>query len=200
MKLNKVENRIFQLAKPFLSVMNNDAHTQDAVDLAFRLLGAEDGERDLVIPAVILHDVGWSKVPEDLHLLTRKPGSDKGLTRMHEVEGVKIARSILDKMADHHLPVDEILEIINGHDTREKAVTIHDGIVKDADKLSRYSMTFWDIVQRSGIDPAELCDRLESRAREWFFLPLSKEIAEEKLRQRRHEIAVHSEGIPLTQG
>ena len=79
---------------------------------------------------------------------------------MHKEEGVKIARSILDKLADYLLPVDEILEIINGHDTREKAVSVHDGIVKDADKLSRFSMTFWDIVQRSGIDPAELCDCL----------------------------------------
>jgi HD superfamily phosphodiesterase len=194
MDLNRIENRIFQLALPFLSIMNNDAHTLDAVDFAFRLLATENGERDIVIPSLILHDVGWSKVPKDLRSLTRKPGSDKSVTRMHELEGVEIARNILDNLADHYLPVDEIIEIINGHDTRVKAISIHDEIVKDADKLSRYSVAFWDIVQRSGIDPEELCVSLESRAREWFFLPLSREIAEENLRQRRREIGRPREG------
>jgi hypothetical protein len=173
--------------------MGNDLHTQDAVDMAFRLLATEDGERGIVIPAVILHDVGWSKVPEKMRMLVRKPGSDNRITRMHEVEGVKIAGSILDKIFDHHLPIDEILEIVNGHDTREEAISIHDSIVKDADKLSRYSMTFWDIIQRSGIDPAKYCDDLALRGLKWFFLPRSREIAQEKLRQRRQEIGLPRE-------
>jgi len=61
------------------------------------------------------------------------------LAKVHELEGAKIARAILEKM--HHPPerVNEIFRIIQGHDSRKKPITTSDRIVKDADKLTRYS-------------------------------------------------------------
>ncbi|MFC1862920.1 HD domain-containing protein [Thermodesulfobacteriota bacterium] len=195
MSLNETEKKIYQLAKPFLCVMDNDLHTQDVIDLSFRLLSKEGGERNIVIPAAILHDVGYSMVPEEIRVSGRRPGGDIKLVRMHESEGVRIASDILDKIADDSLPVNEILEIIDGHDTRKDAISINDKIVKDADKLSRYSATFWIIVERARIDPKTLCKNLESRAQKWFYLPSSREIANEKLIQRMEEIIERNEKV-----
>lgn len=188
MDLNEVEKQIYGLARPFLCVMNNDSHTRDMLDLALRLLSGEGGERDVVIPASILHDVGWSRVPEKLRLKARAPDRIIRLVRIHEVESVRIAENILAEVAGDSLPVAEILEIIDGHDTREEALSLNDKIVKDADKLSRYSIGFWDIIEWSGIDPRKLLRGLESRAEKWFYLPRSKEIAHEKIPQRWKEI------------
>lgn len=188
MKLNETENNLFRLAKPYLIVMNNDSHTQDVLDLAFRLISKEGGERDIIIPAAILHDVGWSEVPEEMRLEARTPKRDIRLARMHERASVKIAKKILAEAVNDSLQVTEILEIIDGHDTREEALSLNDKIVKDADKLSRYSEIFWDIIRWAGINPKILYRGLESKTEEWFHLPSSREIAHEKLLQRRQEI------------
>lgn len=188
MDLNEIEKKIYQLAKPFLRVMDNDLHTQDVIDLSFRLLSMEGGERNIAIPAAILHDVGYSMVPEEIRLSGRRPDGDINFVKQHELEGVRIATDIFNEIADDSIPVNEILQIIDGHDTRKNAISINDKIVKDADKLSRYSATFWVIVEREGIDPKIFYKHLEFKAQEWFYLPNSREIANEKLIQRMEEI------------
>ena len=63
------------------------------------LLAEIGGDEDIVIPAIILHDVGWKKVPENLQLRAFGPrATSRELNRMHEVEGVKIAGDILKKV------------------------------------------------------------------------------------------------------
>ncbi len=188
MDLNKIEKQLYQSAKPFLSVMDNDSHTLDVLELAFRLLSGEGGERNIIIPAAILHDVGWSEVPEKIRLEARSPTRDIRLARIHELEGLKIAKNLLDKASNKDLPVVEILKIIDGHDTRKEAISLNDKILRDADKLSRYSALFWDITEWLETDPQTLYKGLESMAGKWFYLTLSKDIAHEKLIQRREEI------------
>ena len=67
--------------------------------LAFELLEREGGDEDVVIPAIILHDTGWKRVPADLHLKAFGPNTSRPeLNRLHEVEGVKIAEEILQQV------------------------------------------------------------------------------------------------------
>ena len=66
-----VFKQIYQLARPYLNTRYNDVHTEMSMQLAYRLLRAEGGQEDAVIPAIILHDVGWQKVPAALHLTHR---------------------------------------------------------------------------------------------------------------------------------
>lgn len=82
---------IFQLAKSYLNIRRNDIHTEIAYRFAVRLLESEPGDASVAIPAIICHDVGWSKVPKELHLKAFGPTSDPALTRLHEIEGVKLA-------------------------------------------------------------------------------------------------------------
>ena len=50
-----VFDQIYQLARPYLNTRHNDVHTEISIQLAYRLLRAEGGQADIVIPAIILH-------------------------------------------------------------------------------------------------------------------------------------------------
>ena len=100
---------------------------------ASKILKEENGNEKVVIPAVLLHDVGWKVIPEDLHLTAFGPNmSNPELRRVHEVEGAKIARTILEEL--HYPPGDvkEICQIIRGHDIRKRSISFNDRIVDDA--------------------------------------------------------------------
>ena len=92
------------------------------------------------MPAMVLHDVGWSTVPEDKLMLAFGPrGRHPELLRQHEVEGARIASEILSLCGYSGDLVAEVTAIVDGHDTHEGARSIEDAIVRDADKLWRYT-------------------------------------------------------------
>jgi hypothetical protein len=187
--MNAVEERIYQLAKPYLNTRLNDVHTPIALDLALRLLEKVKGNRHIVVPAIILHDVGWSRLPSEILTKAFGPGADRALTRLHEEESVKIAKSILAEVGYPCQYADEILQIIDGHDTRTNAISNDDEIVRDADRLSRYSRSlFWLEIEQLGLIPEERYRRLELKVEQWFSLSVSKEIAREELRRRQREL------------
>ena len=127
---------IWNAARPFLNVRNNDEHTLVAYALAVQFLKVTpDADPDVVLPTILLHDVGWKKVPQDLLLLAvgRKP-TRPDLVRDHELYGVEIAREILTELAIDGIKLQPILDIIDGHDTDNTARSINDAVMKDADK------------------------------------------------------------------
>lgn len=121
-------------AKPYLDVRNNDEHTLVAYGVAKSLLAAQpDSNPDVVLPAILLHDVGWKRIPPDLLLLAiGKNPTRRDLVFEHEKQGVEIARPILERHGVAH--IDEILAIIDGHDTTYEARSLNDAVVKDSDK------------------------------------------------------------------
>jgi hypothetical protein len=123
-------------AKPFLDVRNNDEHTIVAYGLARALLAEiPEADESIVLPAILLHDVGWKRIDPALLLLAvgRNP-TRKDLVRDHEIYGVEIAREILERHRPEGVDIVAVLEIIDGHDTTKHAKSINDAVVKDADK------------------------------------------------------------------
>jgi hypothetical protein len=184
----EAEQSMLRLAKPYLAAArDNDVHTRIALEFAFRLLETENGHREIVIPALILHDVGYSMVPTGLMHRAYGPRAEEDVTRIHEREGTKIAAAILHDIRYEAVKTAEILQIIDGHDTRKTALSLNDQIVKDADKLTRYSRNFWLRAGEFHMTVQELSARLEGFVEEWFFLAASRKIAREELRLRRTE-------------
>lgn len=109
---------IYELAKPYLQTRYNDVHTEICYSFARRLLENEPGDQEIVLPAVICHDLGWIKLPEDLQKKAFGPKFDPDLRRIHEVEGVKLARLVLDQVGYDPNKIEEIVVIIDGHDSR----------------------------------------------------------------------------------
>jgi HD domain len=127
---------LWQDAKPFLDVRNNDEHTLVAYAVAQELLKLiPDADESIVLPAILLHDTGWKRVPQELLLdaIGRHP-KRPDLVRDHELYGVEIAGEILRKHKPAGVNIDAVLAIIDGHDTTREQRSIEDAVVKDADK------------------------------------------------------------------
>ena len=184
-----VFEKIYQLARSYLNTRRNDVHVDISLQFGRELLKAEGGEADIVIPAIILHDVGWKKVPEALHLKAFGPrATSPELNRMHEQKGVQIAGDILSTV--HYDPdkISEILKIIDGHDSRKKAISLNDQIVKDADKLFRYSLKGFEIDNKRFEETvAEGLSRLRKYVDLWFFTQTAYRIAKDELEKREKE-------------
>lgn len=133
------DDAVWRLAVPHLHVRSNDAHTAYSYGLAKALCDLHpDADRDVVLPAIILHDTGWSRVPEDEVLEAIRPGGGRtDLVLLHEKEGAAIARDVLEQLGRGPEQIDEIVQIIDGHDSRLTALSLNDSLVKDADKLWR---------------------------------------------------------------
>jgi HD superfamily phosphodiesterase len=180
--MKEIYKIIYELAKPFLNTRKNDIHIEISVSYAYKLLEKEAGDSDVVIPAVLLHDLGWWQLSEELQRRAFGPQFDKELSRVHEVEGVRMAKEILEKVNYEINRMEEILLIIDGHDSRLEAISQNDRIVKDADKLFRFSPRGFEIdSERFGIEPNKYRKWLSDSVEEWFFTPTAKLFAREAL-------------------
>jgi HD superfamily phosphodiesterase len=178
--------QIHKLAEPFLDTRDNEIHTWIAFCFARRLLKSEGGNEAVVLPAVILHDVGWKSLPEELHLKAFGPGkNDMNINRVHEVEGAKTARRILEEAQYDPALIEEIVAIILEHDSRAEAVSLNEAIVKDSDKLWRFSREALEIdPKRFNIPPAVHTQWLKLQIEGWFITETAKRIATEQQRLR----------------
>ena len=189
-EMKPIYQKIYEQAKPFLRTRKNLIHTKIAFQYALRLLRQEKGDEEVVIPAILLHDVGWKTISKNLHLTAFGPNpSNPKLARVHEVKGARIARAILEGL--HYPPekVEEICQIIRGHDSRKRAISRSDQIVKDADKLTRYSKKGMAIVSDWFNVPRKIyINFFEKKIEEQFFLPTSRKLAREEISRRRKEM------------
>lgn len=128
-------------AKPFLDVRSNDVHTLISYRLASAMLAEHpDVTASTVLPAILLHDVGWKKIDPALLSDAVGPNATRpDLVRDHEVFGVEIAGKILRDHQPNGVDIDAVLAIIDHHDTVKEASSPEDAIVKDADKAWRFS-------------------------------------------------------------
>ncbi len=131
--------RIWELALPHLNVRDNDVHTIYAYGIGRALTQLHpEADPEVVLPAIILHDTGWSCVPEDEILEAIAPdGGRPDLVLLHEKEGARIAAKVLAEVGYDAEKIEEILAIIDGHDSRKTAMSLNDALMKDADKLWR---------------------------------------------------------------
>jgi HD superfamily phosphodiesterase len=179
-------SRLWRKALPYLDTRQNEIHTRLCVGLALHLLDQEGGEPAVVIPAVILHDVGWKRVPVEMQARAFGPkATAPELNRIHEVEGVKIAQAVLTEVGMDAKWIPEILTIIDGHDSRIEAVSQNDGLVKDADKLWRYTQEGLSIdIERFGETYSEGLQRLRENRLRWFLTATGRQTAQDLLHRR----------------
>ena len=187
--MKAIFEKIEALAKPYLDTRMNDLHTEISAGFARALIEKEGGSEDIILPAILLHDVGWKRVPEEFHLKAFGPKADAPeWQRVHEEEGAVIAREILLQVAYDKEKIRKILGIIDGHDSRKAALSLNDRIVKDADKLWRYSKEgFYIDIKRFEETFEHGMQRLESSLEKWFFTDSAKELARQEITERRQE-------------
>jgi len=174
-------------------------HARVSHQYALRLLEEEGGEPGIVEPAVILHDVGWSQLtPEQIQIAfgVRAGGEEaERLNRIHEREGAAIARRILLSLGYFPSWIKQIALLIERHDSGKETDSLEEELLKDADKLWRFSpFGFWNEIERQGLGQRELYQYLSDRYGRWFFTRTAVKLAEEELRERGKEIAAANSG------
>lgn len=189
-KIDAPHQRVFELAVPFLKTRFNLPHTYIVYQYAQLLLATEGGSREIIVPACILHDVGWSTIPENQQLRAFGPNiKDPEARRKHEVEGVSIARQILAQAGCNGSLVEKIVEIIDGHDTTANARSLEDAVTKDSDKLFRLSALGFRIdAERFQEDLPTRVGYLREKVDAWFLTETGRELAIHELQMRAREL------------
>lgn len=182
-------------ARPYLDVRNNDEHTIVAYAVGRILLDEiPEADESVVLPAIVLHDVGWKKIDPDLLLLAigRHP-TRKDLIYDHEAHSVEIARDILERHRPEGVDIDAVLEIIDGHDTTKEARSINDAVLKDSDKGWRSTPHgMRTIAGWYGVDLAEIILMLEERSNDQMLTPQGRALAEAQTAAVKAELAIES--------
>lgn len=171
---------IWRLAEPYLKVRDNDGHTIYAYGIARALVDLHpQADPDIVLPAIILHDTGWSQVPGNDVLEAIAPGGGRpDLVIRHEKEGAAIAADVLATVGHDGERTEQILAIIDGHDSRREALSLDDAIMKDADKLWRLTPHGVDTVMKwFGLSRVEAHRLIASRVHEHLLTDLGRVMA-----------------------
>ena len=173
-------DRIWQLAEPYLKVRSNDGHTAYAYGIARALVDLHpEADPEVVLPGIILHDTGWSQVPPDEVLSGIAPGGNRpDLVIMHEKEGARIAREILASVGHDPARTEEIITIIDGHDSRLTSLSLNDALLKDADKLWRLTPHGVDTVMNwFGLGRRDALGLIASRVEAHLFTDAARTMA-----------------------
>jgi len=190
--MNDRHREIYLRARAYWDTRLNDIH----VPLSYLharelLLGHPAADADVVGPAVLLHDVGWKSIPEDQHLLAfGREVKDEALRRFHETEGARIAGEILQAVGFDPRRRELIVRIIDGHDTRLESLSLEDSLVKDADKVWRFTAVGVDIDHRRlGVPLPEYVAWMGGQLERIFFTAQGRGMARAALDAVRRAVA-----------
>jgi hypothetical protein len=126
-----------------MRVRGNDIHVPISFAYAERLCDAyPEADRLVVRVAILLHDTGWARVDESRILSEGFAGENylrAAIRFEHEAQGCRIAQEVLPGLGYGEEFVGRVTAIIDGHDTRAESRSLEDSLVRDADRLWRFT-------------------------------------------------------------
>lgn len=144
----------------------NDIHLPISVAYAERLCDAyPEADALLVRVTTLLHDTGWARVDETKIISEGFAGDWRkaDIRFEHERHGCDIAREVLPGLGYDDAFIARVTAIIDGHDTRQVSHSLEDSLVRDADRLWRFTATGIALASGwFGLSPAEYARRLRS--------------------------------------
>ncbi|MDD4271375.1 MAG: HD domain-containing protein [Patescibacteria group bacterium] len=134
--MKKQYKKIWQLALPHIKAGREKdlTHVKGVVKAMEMIIKSGIGEEDLLVPAAILHDTGWSRVPKKLQTANDKKGRIKAL-KLHIKYSAEIASEVLSRIGYEIKRINKIIEIIRAHKFHNPR-NINKRIMIDADALS----------------------------------------------------------------
>jgi HD domain len=160
-------DEVWRTSEAYMRARKNDVHIPLSYAFARELLKQyPDADEDIVSLAIILHDIGWYSI--DMRDIIEKgfgPNMMQSDVRfLHETEGVRMSREVLEKTNWPESVITAVGEIIDGHDTRPQARSLNDRLVRDADKLWRFTVTGVAVASDwFKMTPRQYADRLEQQ-------------------------------------
>jgi hypothetical protein len=185
---------VWRAAEPYLRVRKNDVHVPLSYGFAQRLLDIyAQADRDIVSLAILLHDIGWYSI--DMKDIIEKgfgPNMMQSDVRfLHESEGVRMSRDILSALGWPESVIAAVGEIIDGHDTRKHPRSLNDRLVRDADKLWRFTVTgVATACDWFKLTPHAYADRLVQQF-DWMETEAGRDMAVAELPRTRAALMLH---------
>ncbi|TFD45990.1 HD domain-containing protein [Cryobacterium frigoriphilum] len=144
----------------------NDIHVPISFAFAERLcLVYPEADALVVRVAILLHDTGWARVDET-KIVSEGFGANwrqADIRFEHEQRGCEIAREVLPGLGYSAEFVTRVTDIIDGHDTRPVSHSIEDSLVRDADRLWRFTTAGIALASGwFGRSPSSYCARLRT--------------------------------------
>jgi HD superfamily phosphodiesterase len=110
------------------------SHTKEVVKAIEIICKQEKGNKGLLIPAAILHDIGWSKVSIELQM-SQKTKEKLEAMKQHIKYAPELITEILSKLNYDKKTIKQIINIVSSHKFSNPR-NINKRILIDADNLS----------------------------------------------------------------
>jgi HD superfamily phosphodiesterase len=184
-----VHNRIWRLALPYLregKKKNFVLHTKMVIKGIELLLKKENGNEDILIPAAILHDVGWSRVP--IYLQKAKGGlRAKKAQELHLKYSVPIIKKILRIVDFENNTIRKVTETVLSHKFRNPRI-LDKKLLIDADTLADvFREQFYTDAKIYNIFPQEF---YHIRKNNKFYTNTAQQIFQKELKKREQELGL----------
>ena len=164
-------------------------HTLLVTNFMEKIVKAENLDASILIPAAILHDIGWSQVPKDMQINFRT----KEARLSHMKEGAKLARVLLNKANYDAKKIDKICALVSVHDNPSRAIrialtTANQKTLRDADVLYRSTKeAFWVDVKRFKEDSLKRLNKVKKDLA-GLYTETAKKLAKTLIEEREKEV------------
>jgi HD superfamily phosphodiesterase len=187
-------DEVWRASEPYMRARKNDVHIPLSFAFARKLLEIHpEADEDIVSLALLLHDIGWWSIDKD-EIIEKGFGPNmmqSDVRFLHEREGVRLAREVLQKTGWPEAVIIAVAEIIDGHDTRAEPRSLNDRLVRDADKLWRFTVTGIAVAcDWFKMTPHEYADRLEKQVSS-LETKAGREMAAQELVRTRAALMLH---------
>ncbi len=179
--------KIWVLALPYLkkgSMKNFVIHTRGVVKAMELLLEGEGGNKDILIPAAILHDVGWSKISSELQKSKNNRQREKAMI-LHLKYASPIIEEILTEVNYNRNDIKKIISIVISHKFKNPK-DLDKRLLIDADNLSdAFKEQFNSDVKMYKTTPRRW---YSVRKKNKFYTETAKKIFDKELGKRLREL------------
>lgn len=188
--MNLKHQKVWKSTLPYLKkgkMKDFIVHTEGVMKAITLILKHEKADKNILILAAILHDVGWAKVPKELQeqpLRVNKLKLKKAM-KLHLEYSQPIIEKILGELNYKQKDIERIVGIVKDHKyknpkDKEKRLLI------DADNLSDvFKKQFWTDVKKYKADPKE---QYEFRRLNKFYTKTARDVFEKELNKRKKEL------------
>ncbi len=145
----------------------------------------EGGEEKILIPAAMLHDIGWLNVPKKYQFA--KTDEDKKIAeKLHIEKAPEIIKEILKNLNYTNDRINRIIRVVINHKSKNPAGDKEIECIVDSDNLSdTYQEPFYSDVMSYNSTPIKT---LKFRSKNRFFTKTAKSIFNKQIEERRNEI------------
>jgi len=188
---------VWRAALPYMRARKNDIHVPISYRLAERLVAAHPAANgEVVLLAILLHDTGWAEM-DSAEIMAKAFGPNmkdvlkSDVRRQHEIIGARIAGEVLAGLHYPEAIIDEVVTIIDGHDSRPHALLLNDQLMKDADKLWRFTTAGIAVAcDWHKKNPTQYVEYLEREVYPSLFTDAARAVANEELTKARAELLI----------